>query len=337
MLGLIAWIAVPALAGWQATVITSGSMGPVIRAGDVVVSRPYDGGLLHVGSVVTFRAPGGGGLVTHRVVERQGPQTYRTKGDANAAPDSTLLSTENVGGVGRYRVPAIGLPTLWVREGSLAPLLALSFATTLLVAASCRPVPVTPVGRRSTRHRPPRSRRSCHRAVEVAPAPDVLPTDWPGTLWTAGVTRRRRRLRHRLAPLPATAIVVAVGMMLPAVIFASAALAGTTAAAGTWSSDALDVPQDVTITRNCLDAEKQTTVSWSAVSSAGGADGYDVYRRSGSESSSTLVAELAGLDTTNYSHGGTALDATSYYVVHAASRSTTWRSAPSAEVESPSC
>lgn len=346
LLGLVAWVAVPVLLGAQAAVITSDSMAPHIRAGDVIVSHPYDGGPLRSGSVVTFREPRGGGLVTHRVVDRVGPDTYRTKGDANATPDSSLLEARDVAGVGRYLVPAVGRPKLWVRHADHATLLFSSLVAVLVVAGSCRPSPPspgrgtrssTPIARRPRSRRSPRDRTRAPGLDRRSDAPRGPAGDEPGRVWTARSPRRHHRLRRRHRSWASVAVVaLTVAAVAPTTVFAAGALAGTTSAAGSWSSDALDVPQDVAVTRDCLVTEKHTTVTWSAASSAGGADGYDVHRSTDS-GSYALVAELDGLETTEYSHSGSALDTSSHYVVRTASRSTSWRSSASTEVSSPPC
>lgn len=107
LLWLGAWVAVPAVVlGWQPVAITSGSMSPLIRAGDVVLLDPD--APVEAGSVITY--PRGAGLETHRVVSatRDG---YVTRGDANAAPDRHLVTTEEVVGVGRLVVPLVGTPS----------------------------------------------------------------------------------------------------------------------------------------------------------------------------------------------------------------------------------
>jgi len=89
------------LLGGRLLVVTSGSMAPAIAAGDAIVVRPVDPDLVAVGDVVTFRPPGGGGLVTHRVVaidQRHGARYLRTRGDANEGPDADLASAAAVQG-----------------------------------------------------------------------------------------------------------------------------------------------------------------------------------------------------------------------------------------------
>lgn len=107
-------VVVPALAGWSSIVITSDSMAPTVRSGDVVVAAPHDGIGLGSGSVVVFQDPAGSGLITHRIAAVNEDGTYQTKGDANQVNDSTPLTPDQVVGVGRILVPLVGLPSIWV-------------------------------------------------------------------------------------------------------------------------------------------------------------------------------------------------------------------------------
>lgn len=115
---LIAWVAIPALLiGWQPVLITSGSMGPSISAGDMVLlGEPPTDELLAPGTVITFRDPVvPDGLITHRIDGVREDGLYRTRGDANGRPDSTPVHPDDVVGVGRMLVPLVGLPVLWLR------------------------------------------------------------------------------------------------------------------------------------------------------------------------------------------------------------------------------
>lgn len=133
-LWLLVWllfaVVVPALLfGWQPLVISSGSMEPVIRAGDVVLAEPAPEGSIAPGDVITYEDPmRGGSLVSHRVlsVEREG--LFWTRGDANQVTDSVPVPVGSVLGRGRLLVPFVGLPVLWLTENPLL-LAAWSLAT----------------------------------------------------------------------------------------------------------------------------------------------------------------------------------------------------------------
>ena len=104
--------------GWTSVVITSGSMSPSIRIGDVVMASPHDGRGLGAGTVVVFSDPARPGLLTHRIESVNPDGSYVTSGDANRLPDSTPLRPEQVVGVGRLLVPYIGLPLVWYWAGA---------------------------------------------------------------------------------------------------------------------------------------------------------------------------------------------------------------------------
>lgn len=82
------------LAGYERYVITGGSMGDAVKQGSVVWAKPVPVADLQVGDVITYKPPRGAGpegMVTHRIasidVGDDGRRMFRTKGDANAAPD----------------------------------------------------------------------------------------------------------------------------------------------------------------------------------------------------------------------------------------------------------
>jgi len=85
---------VPAALGYERYTITSGSMGGTFERGSIVYSELVPVESLRVGDVITYTPPAGAGprgLVTHRIAERRrladGRLLFRTRGDANPAPD----------------------------------------------------------------------------------------------------------------------------------------------------------------------------------------------------------------------------------------------------------
>ena len=80
--------------------VTSQSMLPVLKRGDLVFIKGTDFEDIAVGSVIVFRH--GEGMAVHRVVKIDG-QTITTKGDANTKEDNPITSDDIVG-----RVPTIG-------------------------------------------------------------------------------------------------------------------------------------------------------------------------------------------------------------------------------------
>jgi signal peptidase I len=111
---LTAWAVLPNIVpGWRSVVITSGSMAPSIRTGDVVLAVPTEGQELVPGTVIVFDDPAMSGLTTHRIIAVNPDGSYRTQGDANSAADSTPVQPEHVVAKARVLVPYAGLPLVW--------------------------------------------------------------------------------------------------------------------------------------------------------------------------------------------------------------------------------
>lgn len=107
VVGLVAFLA-PAMGG-RALAIRSGSMGPTIGVGSMVVALRQDPAGLHVGDVVAIELPAGT-VLTHRIdeiVQQDDRRMFRLKGDANPAPDPTLVTQDQL--VGKVVVAAPGL------------------------------------------------------------------------------------------------------------------------------------------------------------------------------------------------------------------------------------
>lgn len=129
MLGLIA-VTMPAAAFLSASpdrpafrlwgrgilIVTSGSMAPSIRTGDIVVLRALHterGSNVPEGTVVTFRTAGDRNvLVTHRVVgtarNASGTAVLLTKGDANPSADISPLTPDRIIGTPSVVIPRAG-------------------------------------------------------------------------------------------------------------------------------------------------------------------------------------------------------------------------------------
>ena len=132
VVSLVSWALIPVALGLTPTVILSDSMKPSIGAGDIVLLGDVPAEGAKRGSVITFDDPAHPGrLLTHRVVRHAADGTYTTRGDANAANDSTAVPDEAVRGMGRVVVPAVGAPAIWIREGRWLPLLLWAGGTAL--------------------------------------------------------------------------------------------------------------------------------------------------------------------------------------------------------------
>ena len=96
--------------------VASGSMTPAIHTGDLIVDNPVtpnQAADLHVGQIISFRESSSGAsaqIITHRIVavlpgSARASVLYRTKGDANNAPDLGTVAPSQVMGVYAARVP----------------------------------------------------------------------------------------------------------------------------------------------------------------------------------------------------------------------------------------
>ena len=114
----------PPLIGWRSHVVLSGSMSPALRVGDIVVSQPTRVEQLRAGQVVVVDSPvRPGRTLVHRLVRVDADGNLVTKGDANVADDSSPIKPSGLKGVGRLRVPYIGLVAVWAQERVLSRLL----------------------------------------------------------------------------------------------------------------------------------------------------------------------------------------------------------------------
>lgn len=93
--------------------VQSGSMSPVIKAGDLIISQPKTGGDYQAPEILVFR-DSGGNLITHRLVAETA-EGFKTKGDANNTEDTEILKKEQILGRVIQRIPYLGLFTNFVK------------------------------------------------------------------------------------------------------------------------------------------------------------------------------------------------------------------------------
>ncbi len=98
-----------------AYIIITGSMEPNIMIDDAVVTMRRSKEDIKVNDVITFvsQNPNHNGVtITHRVVGivklDNGKVSYRTKGDHNSIPDSSLVEYDNILGKVLFKIPKIG-------------------------------------------------------------------------------------------------------------------------------------------------------------------------------------------------------------------------------------
>jgi len=104
--------AVPGVVGAEHSfVVLTASMTPAIAPGDVVIVDERAPATIVDGDVITFVRGGNEVPVTHRVINvMDGPDgvAFETQGDANGAPDASLVPGESVLGVVAITIPYIG-------------------------------------------------------------------------------------------------------------------------------------------------------------------------------------------------------------------------------------
>lgn len=147
-------------AGLTPHIISTGSMAPAVKPGDIVLTNDaIDRRALGQGTVITFEHPEDpGSLVTHRIIGFHDDGTYQTKGDANRVADPYAVSQESITGAGQFVVPLIGLPATWLRHGMWVEFGLFLLASTVAFAGSTlrleeddedRPIQDERVGRRA--------------------------------------------------------------------------------------------------------------------------------------------------------------------------------------------
>ena len=267
LLGLALWAAAPAIIGWHPTTVMTGSMEPRLTPGDVVVSRPVDPSRLRLGQVVLYDDPDQPGeLRLHRIHAVRAGNMLITKGDANPQPDSTPISRSVVHGVAFIRVPYVGLPILWLRDGEWHRLVLLVLALTAVawlgtIDGSLRRLA-------STGSDEDVSGPDAGLEARDEPAPS-LPTALPGSAATVlsgsrrELRRRRRRARAARRAVTGLAVVLLVAggcVLMPAKALAASFDGATTSKASTWKAATAVAPTSLTCTTN---TNKSVTVGWS--------------------------------------------------------------------------
>jgi len=99
--------------------VPSGSMEPVIRPGDVVLTAPVKPELIKKGDVIEFRDTKQDINIIHRVIRIEGTGSSRvfyTQGDANGAPDADPVSPQAVLGKTVMTIPRIGWISIYVKS-----------------------------------------------------------------------------------------------------------------------------------------------------------------------------------------------------------------------------
>lgn len=92
---------------YKAYIISTESMQPTLKKGDVIVIKKVDKKDLRIDDIITFKVKGE--VITHRIVEIDEVNgTYKTKGDNNNIIDDANLLFEDIEGKEIIKIPHLG-------------------------------------------------------------------------------------------------------------------------------------------------------------------------------------------------------------------------------------
>ncbi len=92
---------------YKAYIISTESMQPTLKKGDVIVIKKVDKKDLKIDDIITFKVKGE--VITHRIVEIDEVNgTYKTKGDNNNIIDDVNLLFEDIEGKEIIKIPHLG-------------------------------------------------------------------------------------------------------------------------------------------------------------------------------------------------------------------------------------
>ena len=109
------------LIGLEPYVVLSGSMEPTYHVGSLIYVKDVDPYELESGDVITFMLDEDT-VATHRIVEAVPDETdstvvrFKTKGDANAAEDGSLVHYKNVIGSPVFTIPQLGYVANYIQN-----------------------------------------------------------------------------------------------------------------------------------------------------------------------------------------------------------------------------
>jgi hypothetical protein len=132
LLWLAVWVGATWTAlGWHPMVVTTEDLRPTVKPGDVLLVGDAGEGSLASGAVVTAGRPEGPQVMMIGDVTPQG--TYLVGDDIEVQPDE-------VTGVGRLLVPALGSPIVWWRDDRVGLLLLTVIITAVSVVLTAGPM-----------------------------------------------------------------------------------------------------------------------------------------------------------------------------------------------------
>ncbi len=159
MLAALFLVVVPNLLGCRFDAVRSSSMSPAMHAGDLAITLPINPYNVNLGDMITFRSPSDPeAFIIHRVVgiDRSGPLTFRTKGDANTSIDAHPVPAQAVVGKVGFHLPLLGYLVAFVQStAGFILLLVLPGATILFLEMNKLWGALSPQGGRETGRKVP--------------------------------------------------------------------------------------------------------------------------------------------------------------------------------------
>lgn len=108
--------------GYKAYIITTDSMRPNIKVGDIVIVEQVEEEKLMIGDVITMKKAGE--IITHRIVEvvEEEETEYITKGDNNNIEDLETVKYNQIEGKKILKIPAFG-NAIWLLQSKIYSIL----------------------------------------------------------------------------------------------------------------------------------------------------------------------------------------------------------------------
>ena len=103
---------------YKAYLISTESMEPEIKKGDVIIIKKVDEEQLRVNDIITFKTDEE--VITHRIVQINDDgmeKTYVTKGDNNNVEDPEVLTYEEIEGKQIIKIPGLGKIIAGLKNG----------------------------------------------------------------------------------------------------------------------------------------------------------------------------------------------------------------------------
>lgn len=105
--------------GYKAYIVTTDSMNPNIKVGDIIIVKHTEEEKLEVGDIITFKRKNGV-RITHRITEisetTEGEKEYVTKGDNNNLEDVEKVKYDKIEGSKVLKIPYFGKIILLLQD-----------------------------------------------------------------------------------------------------------------------------------------------------------------------------------------------------------------------------